>query len=47
MKKPCFFADFADSSLLGVFAWLDVAFGDGPAVFGILDEQNLNITLVF
>lgn len=38
--------DFAASGHFGGFAGLDVAFGDGPALFGILDEQNLDVFLV-
>ena len=37
VEKAGFFADFADGGLFGGFAGFDVAFGDGPAVFRILN----------
>ena len=47
MEKPRFFADFTDGGLFGGFAGLDVTFGDGPAVFAVLDEQDFDVFLVF
>ena len=47
MEKPRFFAYFADGGLFGGFAWLDVAFGDGPAVFAVLDEEDFDVLFVF
>ena len=39
-------ADFADGGLASGFAWFDVAFGDGPATFGVLNEENVDVFLV-
>lgn len=47
MEKPRFFADFADGGLFGGFAGLNVALGDGPAVFAVLNQQNLDVFFVF
>lgn len=38
MEKPRFFADFADGGLFGGFAGFDVALGDRPAVFAVLNQ---------
>ena len=46
MEKPRFFADLADSGLLGHLAWLNVALGDGPAILRVLNQQNLDIFLI-
>ena len=47
MEKPRFFADFADGGLFGGFAGLNVALGDGPAVFAVLNQQDFDVFFVF
>src|SRR6476469_3318637 len=39
------FADFAFGGLLGRLAFFDVAFRDGPAVFGILNQQDFDLAV--
>lgn len=47
MEKPRFFADFTDGGLFGGFAWLDVALRDGPAILGILNQEDFDVLTVF
>lgn len=46
VEKSRFFADFADGGLFGGFPRFDVALGDGPAVFAVLDEEDFDVLLV-
>ncbi len=45
--KPGFLANLADGGLLGGLAWLDVSFGDSPAILAVLDKKYLDVFLVF
>ena len=47
MVEAGFLADFADGGLFRGFAGLDVALRNRPAVFRILDQENLNVVLGF
>src|SRR5665213_2346127 len=38
-----FFADFTLGGVLGLFARFDMPFGDSPAVFGVLHQQDLHL----
>ena len=40
------FADFADGGLASSFAGFDMAFRNSPAVFRVLDEENLDVFLI-
>ena len=47
MEKPRFFTDFADGGLFSGFARFDVALRNGPAILGILNQEDFNVLLVF
>ena len=46
MEKPRFLSDFANSSLFGGFAWLNMTFRNSPTVLRILDQKDLDILTV-
>ena len=47
VEEAGFFADFANGRLFGVLAGLDVTLRNSPSTFRILDQQNLDVLLVF
>lgn len=46
MSETRFFANFANGGLFSGFAVFDMAFGDGPAIFRVLNEEDFDILLV-